>query len=577
MIEVRPNRHAGQVLAFVLLLTASRSANATDAPDIAAVLGEALEAALDITEPRVRTIVLLDTGEALAQARQFEAAGRAARGIEPSVWRCYVLATLAGEQAEAGDPASALRTLEGIDGPQSESPRSTALGRIALAQALADDLDGALETLRLDRNPASRYVLEAIAAARAEAGDIAGAIRAAESWDAPAKAWARNKVIAEVAAVQARHGDVAGAIRTVAEHGDGAAVGLAAIAAARLEAGDGEAAIAAARQALARGGDWQSEAAARVILVKSLVARGEIDEAKRVVAGHWHLPEPSGLGSQGILPSVDGHRKECLRAIARAQEGRGDVAAAIQTLEGVDLVYPRVQELAALATTLAEAGDAAGAERVLEHARRVAEERGGGFANWTVAVAYVRAGQLDLARDLFGRAMFAEHIGAVENRRVMVLEQARAGDLEGALQSAAAIPEPDLRDQALAWVAADLARRGLADDALDVAARIADSAVHATTLAHVSKALAVAGYQARALATSRKAADGLEAASPEAARIIAHAWASTPVGMPEALAWARDRETPEARAEALLGVTGGMAGRPIWVEVRSPFYVPRTK
>ena len=572
----RANR-ATLLLAVATILGPGWAPAAEEVHDPKSALVEALEAALALRNGRVKDGLLMDGGFELARARLFKEARRAADAIGFAYWPPVVLSVIAEEQAKAGDVASALRTAGEIDAPGQPDLHDEAIGRIALALSKAGDLKRAIETIRLCRRPLpSALAIGALMSARAEAGDLAGALSAVPAFDAleTRVPW-KGQALAGVARILAARGDLVAADRLARDYKEAAPLILAAIAEARDGAGDPKGAAGFARRVMAAGADRETEARCRVVLIRDLAARGRIDEAKRIVEESWKKPPLNGnMGT--IAPSLVPLESRAARAIAGACAERGEVERAQAALSHL-AVHDRVWALIELADRRTEAGDRATAERLLTVAERSAESGKLGFYHQDLGAAQFRFGRRDASRGSFAKAMRAGDIGTPVNQRVIVATQARAGDVEGATRTVAMIDDPGLRDQARAWIAIVLARQGRADVAIDATRSIIDRAIRATAMAQAGKILGDTGDPDRAVAAARRAAEIAGTGGPpphEAARIIAHAWASTTEGFPEAQGWARRLGNVEARASALLGVAQGGLNRAIRVRHDSHDLVP---
>lgn len=566
------------LLAVATILVPIR-ARADDPPKAEAALDEALKAALALDPSRVKDELLLDVGRALASVRRFDEARRAAEAINIVHWPPYVFMAIAEKQAEAGDVASAVRTADAINDPQQPQYRDDVIGRIALKQANAGDLKGAIETIRLCRRPEMWvFTIRALIKARAEAGDFAGALAVASSFKAPEfPPHEKALALAGVARLLAARGDIDAAERLARDEDEkkGAPLILAAVAEGRASAGDLEGAAGFARRVLDEWPDWETEARCRVVLIRDLAARGAIDEARRINDEPWKKPVLT-RADRWNPPSLVPYQLQAARAIAGARAQRGDAEGACAALAGLP-VHTRVLALIDLADRRARDGDRAAADRLLTVAERSAEVGGLGFYYQDLGAAEFRFGRRDASRASFAKAMHARDIGTPENLRAIVITQFRAGDRDGALQSIATIEQTAIRDQARAWIAGYLARQGEADAALEALRPIDDRMIRATALAQLAIFFADAGDRDRAVATCRRAAETAGSDGPppsEPARIIAHVWASTAKGFPEAQAWSRRLANAETRASALAGVAQGALGRPLQIPPRSPYLLP---
>ena len=220
----------------------------------------------------------------------------------------------------------------------------------------------------------------------------------------------------------------------LAAHPDAMAEGLAAIARVRFKAKDMDGAAAAARRLLDRGGDWQSEAIARVVLVRALIGRNRLDEAVKVADGPWKEPEivRQQHSQAGGFASVEPLRGRARVALARARIERGDLDAGLATLAKVPRGLSRSFDLLGLARERLDKRDRTTAAKLADAARAAMDEPSGSeFYLADVGEVIARCGQIEEARRLFRRALFARDIGSAINRSNVAISQALGGDLEG--------------------------------------------------------------------------------------------------------------------------------------------------
>jgi hypothetical protein len=278
----------------VLVRIALAQARAGDRDAAGQTLRQA-RAGADAVKDDLKTMAFREIAEAHARLGDLDAALRTAAGLDRESAREQILLLVAAQQASAGDLPGARKVLAAMTTDQKDD----ALAAIAGAQARAGDLKAALATadkLRHqplsrasalediaraqakagDRDAAARSLQEALeldvatlaeedqknaararlAVARAGIGDVRGALEAAAAL--PGGDADREDTVRQIALEQARAGDTRGALQTVETVKDltRRAGALADLAAARAEAGDGQAAAAAA--------DRAAEAAARV-------------------------------------------------------------------------------------------------------------------------------------------------------------------------------------------------------------------------------------------------------------------------------------------------------------------------
>ncbi len=539
-------------------------------------LGEALSVGLALGEGRERDWLLEHIGIELARAHRFEEARRAASAIDFASWRFSVLRVIAEEQAEAGDAETALRTVAEINDASGFYSHDNAVKRVALALLEAGSQKEAIRAARHCRQSAMEAsTIGALMSARAEADDLDGMYSIQSAFDAPgfqAPEKVQAVALASVARILVERGNVKEA-KHLSGKNEAEPLILGAIAEACVESGNLELAAKFARRVLTQGADWETEAKCHVALIRNFCSRGKIDEAERIAREPWQQPE---IQMGALVPrSLSRYESQAARAIAGAYVERDEMEKANEALSHL-AVHSHVLALIDLADARDKANDRATADRVLTLAEQTAESRKLGFYYQSLGAAQIRFGRVEAARQSFAKAMRAKNIGTSLNQRAIVTTQARAGDADGALRNLEVIENLEIRDQARAWIAATLARQGKADEALEVARSIAERMIRSTTLAQLGRAFADTNEPARALATCRLAAEtaGSESLPPEAAGIIAQAWASTAEGHPEARAWAHRIQNEQARAAALLGVARGGLGRPISPPPDSPYVVP---
>jgi tetratricopeptide (TPR) repeat protein len=176
-----------------------------------------------------------------------------------------------------------------------------------------------------------------------------------------------------------------------------------------------------------------------------------------------------------------------------------------------------------------------------------------------IATAETLAGETEAARKSFLRAL--RTVGpAVMNQSNVPAAQARAGDLEGAMQTIEAIADQGARERALRYIARALAKAGDHRRAVEIAGRIRSANDRGLALQEVSEAQAEAGDRSGALTSVRRAATIDGVLPGETLRAIARSL--TELGdAREALVWVNDRSTPATRSWGLLGIAEGLLPR----------------
>jgi tetratricopeptide (TPR) repeat protein len=199
--------------------------------------------------------------------------------------------------------------------------------------------------------------------ALAHTGDIGAAVRDAEKH---LRGVDRATALARIVEAQLEHGDIAGALSTAGKISTWGwaktpkARALGAIATAQAAAGD------------------------------SAGSRRTFENARRVAR---RLPA-SDIKGNSPQASV-------LESIARTEARVGDLEGALRTLDSIDRAYFKVGSLVAVAKAQVEAGDRAGAERLLdraaETARGVRDQDSAASVLAQVATAYARFGNVAAA------------------------------------------------------------------------------------------------------------------------------------------------------------------------------------
>jgi tetratricopeptide (TPR) repeat protein len=164
---------------------------------------------------------LVKTGDAAEASRMAGAIGKTERN-----WKWRILTEIAEAHAEIGDPANRKAWDDALRAAETETQKVRVLLEIAHAQMKGGDREAALRTLEqalvaersmkpedLRAGPliSRDFVETLIAVARAEAGDITGAIRLANTIKHIQR---QGDALARIAAAQAASGDFKGALET---------------------------------------------------------------------------------------------------------------------------------------------------------------------------------------------------------------------------------------------------------------------------------------------------------------------------------------------------------------------------
>jgi RNA polymerase sigma factor (sigma-70 family) len=242
------------------------------------------------------------------------------------------LAAIAGAQARAGDVKAALETADRLR--HQPLSRADALEEIALAQAKAGDKTAAGRSLReaLDLDVATlaeddqkNAARARLAVARAGIGDVRGALEAAAAL--PGGDEDRDDAVRRIALEQAQAGDTRGALQTIETIKDpGRRAGaLTALAGARADAGDGQAATAA----LEKAAEVAARAEDRSVRANLLAESAGVRTRLQMQAGDWKAAREAARALTGRP------RAALLLEIVRAQVQAKQPAEARATLKDV--------------------------------------------------------------------------------------------------------------------------------------------------------------------------------------------------------------------------------------------------
>lgn len=288
------------------------------AGDLAGAEAAAVKIATQSKKGRPLTLAAYEgIAEGQAEAGDVPGAKATAAKIADADTRAWVEAEIAIQQAKAGDVIGAKATVSQIG---NKDAKAWAYPRIAQAQAKAGDVPGAQATVTKIRDKPRRVkVFCAIGQAQVKAGDLVAAIR---SFDLAAEAAApikerdeRRSALFEVAKARMEAGDVAGAKAMAAPFIQGWVYRT--IAKTQAQAGD----LAAAREALdaARAVDSGEEGYVDVEVVRIQTLCGDFQAARQTAA---KISDPM-------------YRQHAYTAIIAAQAKAGDVAGAIEFLNGL--------------------------------------------------------------------------------------------------------------------------------------------------------------------------------------------------------------------------------------------------
>lgn len=412
-----------------------------------------------------------------------EDALRAADQITESWLKAYVLGQIAVAQAHMGQKEASHATFQRVakiieqDGDEPRS-RSAGLDRLAMAQAMAGDLDAARATvdqvlewsLKIEDKNRRQLSLRSSAWHQAKAGDVPGALvlfRALEN----APAWMRAFVLSEIAGEQAKKGDLAGAratmtsanaeakrveavVKEMEAHPERAEKGP------PVRGGDNSPSARYARQVV----QVRSELnAVRMAQVRGLAPLAEAEaKAGQIEAARAWLKQARAIADE----LDDDWRPAPLAQIAMAQKKVGDqdaaeatLALAVATARTLSAPSQRPVGLARVATEQVDAGDRAGARKTLERVVEMAESDRGK----STLAQYILAGVLPKVGDWEQARKTALNIDSdfirANNVQGVAFEQSKAGELREALKWAEAQSDTLLRAHALLGVVRGIIER----------------------------------------------------------------------------------------------------------------------
>ena len=375
--------------------------------------------------------------------------------------------------ARSGHVDEALRL---ADGDRGEGAKESILRATALAQARSGDFVGALRSAHRLEPDKSRQLILLIPAQQAWAGDLAGARRMVEAeLGEPESGFA----LLHIAQALEDQGNFAESARL-----------FEAIPSLRLKAQ----ACRATAKARLKDGDIPG-------------ALRAAEDSRRLTIEYLAQPPPErGRDTWYSEIKPDTVRDGILGTIAEEQARRGDVSGARKTTEAITGGYRRVLTAAETASILARAGDKTSAKIFIKWAFEQAELDGHqGFELMEIAAAETLAGETEAARKTFLRALGT--VGpAVLNQSNVPAAQARAGDLDGAMQTIGAIIDRGAKDRALRYIARTAAKAGNGRKAVEIAGGILSAKERVLALREVSEAQESAGDRVGALTTIRLAA-----------------------------------------------------------------------
>lgn len=384
---------------------------------------------------------------------------------------------------------------------------------IPSALARAGDVEAALKAVkRMNPELGER---ERIAIAQAEAKDRAGAVQTANSIASDA---GRGQALAQIAGVQADRGDTPAAFEIVKQITEPGAI------------------------------TW-----ALSLIAKAQAKAGHIDAA---------------LETAKSIPDVTDLRVDALTEIALAQAKNASIDEALKTAAIVKSDVHRIILLASIAELLADQGKMDEAKAVLQKALAVPappRNESYGFALEKIAIVQMKLGDRQTARQTFREAL---ELTYDKNQRNVVWAQAKAGDIEGALENGRTGRNGGQIGQGLELIAAVQAQSRDFKGALVTAESIGSVETRSAALAKVAAAQRESGMPSEAAATFEKAletaqtnlGDPREQVRRRALHTIAYEQAKSG-DEKTAFNWAINEKDKYIQSRALLGIAEGMIAR----------------
>ncbi|HEY4366491.1 MAG TPA: hypothetical protein VGN07_04595 [Steroidobacteraceae bacterium] len=291
-----------------------------------AAIRAALAAADLVTQPAFRGWVFHDIVVVQIAADDLLGARQTADRIHADRPHGAALVIIAEVQLRSGELAAAQATAAKI---RDRGSRGTALRQIVAIQAAADALPAGLETLRaIDDDFYLAYALGDVAAAEVRRGDI----KAAEALVGRARRNQRPLILGRIAVARADVGDIRGALDTLARIEDPLqrAVTLSRVASARIAVGqvaDGQRLLVSALNSV----DPVRNLPYRKAVTLSQLARVQISSGDR--SGALSTLGRALVVGNSLQPGEQ--RDDALDLIARSQARAGNAEAAMTTASGV--------------------------------------------------------------------------------------------------------------------------------------------------------------------------------------------------------------------------------------------------
>ena len=370
-------------------------------------------------------------------------AQRSVRQIERMGVRAQALSGIAHLQAKIGDGGAAKTTF-------------------AFAKRTAKQIVDASSSFS-SRN----YSLSDIAETQAKAGNPDGALQTARLID---DASDRAGALSKIAEAQAKAGDPDGALQTARLIDDAfdRDRALSKIAETQVKAGDPDGALQIAK--LIKWAYYRAKALSEIGKVQATAGDGPAAETTLALA----------IQTAGQIRSTT-NRGTSLSNIADAQAKAGNIDEALQTAKQITNATLRAEALTKIAATQAEIGNNVAATTMLAFAMQAATQIGDS-----------ETGTQEPYRGAIYRDAAFTNIAAI---------QARAGDTDGALQTAKLIEWAAFRGSALSNIADAQAKARNIDEAFQTAKQIANATSRAEALSKIAATQAKTGNRAAARTT----------------------------------------------------------------------------
>jgi hypothetical protein len=358
-----------------------------------------------IREPEAKSEILRQIVAISAARGELAAARDLLRDIDDPFYQ----ALAAGDIAVAEVRAGRVDRAEAMVGRAPRAERGQVLGRIALARAETGDMSGAIGTLKKIDDDLYRAVMQGrVALARAVAGDEKGAgqmfAAAVASVEAhPREPGRRALTFAQLGRMQAVSGDRATAVQTLAraareaeklEHGDLREDALDHVARGLARAGDSPAALQTALR--------MNDRVARALLVRDIVTMQTNADSASAAASAAEFQDPliEAAAQFGVLGM------QMLRATTPLSQET--IEAARRAVRKIDEQQPKPAAFAALAAARVKTGDVGQGSSIFQEALDAADAIGRSDQR---AAAYV-----DMVAALNDRLMFLGKPAAAEQK-----------------------------------------------------------------------------------------------------------------------------------------------------------------